>query len=40
MITLMLMPNFKGTFQEKLTALFISLALDSVYLIPMANHIF
>lgn len=39
MITLMLMPNFKGNAQEKLTALFISLCLDCVYLIPIIRHI-
>jgi len=38
MITLMLLPNFKGTKSEWMYATITSLLLDSMYIIPMMNH--
>lgn len=35
MITLMVMPNFKGNAKETFTASLICLVLDSIYIVPL-----
>lgn len=35
MITLMILPNFRGTAKETLIAFFVSVCLDCAYLIPI-----
>lgn len=38
MLTLCIMPNFKGTRKEAITACIICLLMDSIYVIPIVNH--
>jgi hypothetical protein len=35
MITLMIMPNFKGTLKDTITAGIVCLCLDAVYIVPI-----
>lgn len=39
MITLCILPNFRGTTKETIKALLICLVLDSTYMIPILNHL-
>lgn len=40
MITLCVIPNFKGTPKEFIKAFLVCLVLDSTYIIPILNHSF
>lgn len=39
MVSLMAIPNFKGTKNQKVIMSITAILLDSLYIIPMINHI-
>lgn len=39
MISLMAIPNFKGNKLQKTRMILMAIALDSIYIIPIINHI-
>lgn len=39
MLSIMILPNFKGTRKEFIQATIMTMLLDSIYIIPMFNHI-